>query len=120
MIATNATHGDNWKGAYQHDISRADGDISVITGYDEELGCYVGNWVYGFGLIGVRFDPQTTRDLTPEEVIEYSQKGYSINGTNYGKLRVMGYEEQRPMLSQADAAPEMEDPESPSASGPSL
>ena len=51
------------------DISRETSDICHIYGEDEDN--YIGNWVFGFGFIDVKFPKNTTRELTPEELEEW-------------------------------------------------
>jgi len=59
------------------DISRDKPDLCVIHSQDEEN--YIGNWVCGFGFIDVKFPKETTRDLTDEEILEWSGRGLAIN-----------------------------------------
>ena len=59
------------------DISREEPDLCVIHSQDEEN--YIGNWVCGFGFIDVKFPKETTRDLTEEEIKEWSGRGLAIN-----------------------------------------
>jgi hypothetical protein len=51
------------------DISREDVDICIV--YEEDDDNFYGNWICGFGFVGVAFPKATTRDLTPEEVEKY-------------------------------------------------
>ena len=62
MMATKANH-------QMGDISRKTPDICVI--FDEDKDNYIGNWVTGYGFVGVKFPKSTTRELTPAEIEEY-------------------------------------------------
>ncbi len=52
-------------------------DIVIVFSEDAEN--YIGNWVTGFGFVGVRFPKDTTRPLTDEEADYYSGRATRIN-----------------------------------------
>jgi len=79
MMATKAIH-------IMGDISRDEEDLCVITEEDEEN--YIGNWVFGFGFIHVKFPKATTRELTQEEIDEYNKGYVQINNQVPIKLNV--------------------------------
>lgn len=65
MMATVAIH-------QLGDISRDEPDLCIIC--EEEEDSYYGNWLEGFGFVGVKFPKTSTRLLTPEEKERYSNK----------------------------------------------
>lgn len=70
MMATQAMH-------CLGDISRMDPDLCVV--HSETDTHYIGNWVTGFGFIGVEFPKETTRVLHPAEIERFSKMRYQIN-----------------------------------------
>jgi len=81
MMATKAMH-------MLGDISRDEPDLCIVNEDKETETDYVGNWVFGLGLIDVKFPKDTTRELTEEEYAKYDGEGVAINNTYLGKLRI--------------------------------
>lgn len=107
-MATEAYHrGGRSPGSYEDDLGRDTPQLAIVDRYDEDTDSYYGNWVYGFGFIGVRFPARTSRDLTPDEVIRAERGHYSINNTYYGQFRAIGYDDvpRPPKLDDSAPAP---------------
>ena len=68
------------------DISRDASDLCII--FQEDAHNYIGNWVTGFGLIGVKFPKETTRNLTDKEIAYWNGRGIVLAGVYVGKLKV--------------------------------
>lgn len=84
------------------DLSRDEESLAIVHEYNAEKGVYIGNWISGFGFIGVEFDPEGMRSLTPDELAAAEQRHFVIGNTDYGKQRMAGYDEvERPTLSRA-------------------
>lgn len=62
-----------------HDYSRDEPDLVAV--YGETKHFFVGEWVYGYGVIGLKFPKKTTRQLTPKEVRYYKKKAVALNET---------------------------------------
>ena len=73
MMATKATH-------KLGDLSSEKPDICMIHHEDDEN--YIGEWVFGFGFIEVKFPKETTRELTAEEKKRYNGTFVSLSGCN--------------------------------------
>lgn len=59
-------------------------DLCYIHG---EIGDFwVGNWVYGMGMMCVSFPKSSCRDLTEKEFNQYNDSGMSINSTKIANL----------------------------------
>lgn len=71
------------------EISRPGDSLCIIAGKDAR-GDYIGNWVTGFGMMGLRFPALTTRELTDDEVMRYQGTRLSVNGTPIGMIDVAG------------------------------
>lgn len=69
MMATKAIHNLG-------DISSSEPDLCFV--YNESDTNYYGLWVSGFGFFDVVFPKSTTRELTPNEINEYSKQGFQI------------------------------------------
>jgi hypothetical protein len=78
MMATKAIH-------KLGDISSDSPALCVIHSEDEEN--YIGNWVTGFGFIGVKFPKETTRELTQEEINYFNSRVIVLGGNKF-KLKV--------------------------------
>ena len=71
MMATEAIH-------HLGDISRGpEPDICYV--HEEHDDHYIGNWVTGHGFIRTKFPKETTRNLTNEEIEEYSKKWVQLS-----------------------------------------
>jgi hypothetical protein len=81
MMATKAIH-------KLGDISNDTPDICHI--HDEDENNYIGNWIYGFGFIDVKFPKETTRELTAEEIEKYHGTPWGINGAVTCALNLKG------------------------------
>ena len=79
MMATKAIH-------HLGDISSSEPDMCVV--HEETDTDYIGNWVYGFGFINVKFPKSTTYDLNSNEIEKYDGAGLSINGASIGKIDI--------------------------------
>lgn len=79
MMATKAYH-------KLGDISSDTPDLCIVDDCDDNN--YIGNWVYGYGFIDVKFPKETTRELTPEEVEEYHGSLYYIGGSLMGAINL--------------------------------
>lgn len=75
MMATTAIHQSG-------DISGKAPDLCIVS--DEDANNYIGNWVWGFGFVNVKFPKATTRELTPEEVEKYHGKVTMMSGGFFG------------------------------------
>jgi len=71
MMATKASH-------QMGDISSDDPDLAQIFRQDKEN--YIGNWVFGFGFINVKFPKATTRPLTESEKDHFAKGGLEMGG----------------------------------------
>jgi len=60
------------------DISREGVDICIVCEEDDDN--FYGNWIYGFGFVGVAFPKATTRDLTAEEIEKYHGQPTMLGG----------------------------------------
>lgn len=72
------------------DISSDSPDLCVV--YDEDAENYIGNWITGFGFIGVKFPKATTKELTEEEKARYSGQWFQIGSQPPWQLPYMGSE----------------------------
>lgn len=50
-------------------LNREHGDLFLAQ--EETEDSWIGHWVTGFGFIGLKFPKETSRELTPEEVIKH-------------------------------------------------
>jgi hypothetical protein len=79
MMATKATH-------KLGDISSDEPDLCFVK--EEADDYYIGNWVTGYGFVGVHFPKATTRLLTPEEVAQCNDTYIEIDSGPSVKLEV--------------------------------
>jgi hypothetical protein len=68
------------------DVSRDDWDLIQIFEEDEEN--YYGNWMYGFGLIDVRFPKKNVKQLNKKEIKKYDNSGIAISGSRFPNLKI--------------------------------
>lgn len=80
MMATKAFH------QFAGDISREQPELCSIEW--ETNTHYIGSWAEGFGLIGVKFPKETTRDLTPEEFKRFNGQRIGIPGSWDYKIEI--------------------------------
>jgi hypothetical protein len=71
MMATKATH-------KLGDLSRKNPELACIQSEDEDN--YYGYWIEGLGFIDVQFPKSTTRELTEEEKVKFSDNTIVIEG----------------------------------------
>lgn len=88
MMATTAIHKTG-------DINRKEPDLCII--FKEEDDNYIGNWVTGFGFIGVKFPKNTTRDLTPEEVEKYHGKVVTMGDGFFSAINIKNEDFRKPV-----------------------
>ena len=72
MIATKANH-------KLGDLTRPEGDICMIKKETDEH--YIGQWVFGYGMVGIEFPKNTTRTLTETEKEHYNGMKVGFVGT---------------------------------------
>ena len=67
--------------------SHWDGDLFDLCYIGGEQGeYYTGHFITGFGIVGLRFPKETTRELTKEEVLKYHNKRLMISGNYIGRI----------------------------------
>ena len=81
MMATKAIHKTG-------DISRETPDICIVSNEDKDN--YIGNWIYGFGFIDVKFPKATTRKLTTAEVKHYHGRPTVMGGGFWNTINITG------------------------------
>lgn len=79
MMATKAYH-------KLGDISRDHDDLCRV--YDQDDENFYGMWVTGYGFFDVKFPKETTRELTKEEIKQFSEMNISLSGCNLGKIKL--------------------------------
>lgn len=79
MMATTAIHKAG-------DISRDTPDLCIIREEDEDN--YYGEWILGFGFIGVRFPKSTTRKLTDGEILEWNGQKIAIGNAFHSVIEL--------------------------------
>lgn len=96
MMATKAIHRDK-------DISSDAYDLCFIHSEDDDN--YIGNWVYGFGFVDVKFPKTTTRDLTQDEIEKYHGTLYFIGDSLQGIINITGEScDKKAVLSKLDGS----------------
>ena len=63
------------------DISRDEPDLCVV--HSETIAHYIGNWIFGFGFVDVKFPRNTTRDLNQKEMDQWNGQCYSLGSMIY-------------------------------------
>lgn len=71
------------------EVSRDEWDLAIVFQEDDEN--LYGNWVFGFGLIDVRFPKKSVRQLDKKDLKKYDSTGYGINAALIGMLKVKDY-----------------------------
>lgn len=71
------------------DVSRDKWDLIIIFKEDKES--YYGNWVFGYGLVDVRFSKKSIKQLNKKELRKYDDTGYGISGAFINMLKVKEY-----------------------------
>lgn len=74
MMATKAIHQTG-------DISRDTPNVCIV--YSEDEGNYEGNWITGYGFIGVKFPKNSTKDLTSDEVEKWHGQPIGMGDSVY-------------------------------------
>lgn len=77
MMATKAFH-------KMGDISRDKPEYAYIVAEDDDN--YYGSWIEGFGFIDVRFPKETTRILTPDEIMALMKMHFVMVGAHTGNI----------------------------------
>lgn len=87
MIATAATHklGDLSR-EYSEVLENRMENLCIVSSEDSEN--YIGNWVLGFGFIGVKFPKSSTRSLTEDEVKFFNNKKVQVGSQIPVSLKV--------------------------------
>jgi len=70
------------------EISREEWDLIQINAEDDKN--YIGNWMYGFGFIEVKFPKKSIRALNKKEIKYYEGSHYGIGGSYLGDLEIEG------------------------------
>lgn len=71
------------------EVTRDEWDLAIVFKEDDEN--FYGNWVFGYGLIDVRFPKNKVEELNKKEITKYNKIGYGINGVFINMLKVKNY-----------------------------
>jgi hypothetical protein len=71
------------------EVTRDEWDLAIV--FKEDNKNFYGNWVFGYGLVDVRFPKDKVKKLNKKEITKYNEIGYGINGVFINMLKVKDY-----------------------------